>query len=58
MWQALVRIEEIVLDPNASKEELLRAASAIATLGGAYSNVTKAHEFEERLIALEKELSR
>lgn len=54
MWETILRTEEILIDPDATPEVVLRAANAIATLGGAYSNVTKAHEFEARLAELER----
>ena len=50
LWGALVAAEGVMLDPAASRADVLRAAHAVATVGGAYAKV---HEQVEVLVRLE-----
>lgn len=54
MWLALQRVEELLRNPEADPDVILKAASTVATLGGAYSNVTKTHALESELNDLQK----
>ncbi len=56
MWGAILRAEDVLLDKANEPEVTLRAANAVATLGGAYANVTKTHALEDELRALQDDL--
>lgn len=53
MWRGLEAAEGILDDPEADRGEILKAANALASLGGAYAKVVEAHELVPRLEALE-----
>ena len=50
LWGALVAAEGVMLDPEASRADTLRAVHAVAVAGGVYAKV---HEQVEVLVRLE-----
>ena len=57
LWGALVAAEDVMLDPEASRSDTLRACHAIATVGGAYAKVHEQVEVLARLEAVEQLLA-
>lgn len=56
MWGAILRTEDVLLNKSNEPELTLRAANALATLGGAYGNITKTHALEAEINALQEDL--
>ena len=53
LWGALLAAEQVVLDPAASRADVLRAAHAIATVAGTYARVHEQTELADRIEAIE-----
>ena len=57
LWGAVVAAEGVMLDPEASHADVLRAVHAVATVGGAYTKVHEQVEIIPRLEAVEQLLA-
>jgi hypothetical protein len=55
LWATIVEIETLLDVRPASPELILRAAHALAQLGGVYTRLTESAELEQRIKALEEQ---
>lgn len=54
MSTALLELERIYMNPEKHKADvIIRSVNSLATLANSYTRLTEAHEFEERITALE-----
>jgi hypothetical protein len=54
LWQAVARVEAILLDPDAERGDVLRASHALSQAAAAYQRVLEAGDLLERLELLER----
>ncbi len=56
LWWALLRAQDVLDDPESSRELVLKAAHTIAQLGATYMNLLRNNDLEARIAALEASL--
>jgi len=56
MSTALLELERIYMNPEKHNADvIIRAVNSLSSLANSYTRLTEAHEFEERITALEEQ---